>query len=318
MRRVSTVPFASKLQFDILRTILYFDIFRHPLRIEEIYRYLPSNSTSQGEVAAACRDVALRKILKERNGFFFLGSSDGESDPVADRLAKEFRARRYWRVARLVTSVIRRFPFVRGVFVSGELSKGIASPKSDIDFFIVTADSRLWIARTFLIAFKKLFFLNQKKFLCLNHFIVESYLDVENRNLYTALEIATLTPLYNRDLFLQYLRQNSWIGTLLPNATNPGRGQPISGGRRSMFQKLLETPFRGPWGNKLEDRLMRFWQSVWEKRYHHLPPDTRSLLFQCTPQISTAYAGDFLSKILGEYRRRLLANGLVEHEGVSG
>lgn len=33
------------LQQDILRVLLYFDIFEHPLRAEEIYRFLPSDST---------------------------------------------------------------------------------------------------------------------------------------------------------------------------------------------------------------------------------------------------------------------------------
>ena len=312
MSPVSIVPSASRLQRDILRTILYFDIFRHPLQAEEIYRYLPSNSTSPGEVNSACLDLPLRELLKERRGFFFLASEHPAADPVADRLAKESRARRYWRIARLVTALIRRFPFVRGVFVSGELSKGLASRDGDIDFFIVTADRRLWVARTLLIAFKKLFFLNQKKFLCLNHFIAESSLGVETRNFYTALEVATLTPLYNGDLFLRYLRTNSWIGDLLPNATGPERGQPLLKARASRLQNILEAPLRGNTGNKLEERLMHFWQRVWDRRYHDIPPERRSQMFQCTPEISTAYAGDFLSKILGAYRTRLAQFGLEE------
>jgi len=312
MSPVSTVPSASQLQRDILRTILYFDIFRHPLRAEEIYRYLPSNSTSPGEVNSACLALPLRELLKERKGFYFLASDHRNADPVADRLAKESRARGYWRIARLVTSLIRRFPFVRAVFVSGELSKGIASRDGDIDFFIVTADRRLWIARTFLIAFKKLFFLNQKKFLCLNHFIVESSLRVETRNFYTALEVATLTPLYNGDLFLHYLRTNSWIGELLPNATSPERAQPLLKTRSSLLQNMVEVPFRGTLGDNLEDRLMHFWQRVWDRRYHNVPRERRSQMFQSTPEISTAYAGDFLSKILGEYKSRLVRFGLDE------
>ena len=315
MSPVSTVPSASRLQNDILRTILYFDIFRHPLRVEEIYRFLPSNSTSPDEVAAACADRPLNLTICEDKGFYFLKSQEKGSDPVRERLEKESRARAYWRVAKLVASVISPFPFVRGVFISGELSKGVASRHGEIDFFIVTADRRLWITGSLLVAFKKIFLLNQKKFLCLNHFVAQSYLDVEARNIYTALEIATLRPLYNPDLFLAYLRHNSWVGTFLPNAgISASRQQALPPARRSMIQKMFEVTLQGRWGDIIDNRLMHFWKLVWDKRYHHLPAEKRSSLFQCRPHISTAYAGDFLSGVLGQYRKRLSAHGFNEEE----
>lgn len=309
MSPVSTVPPASRLQKDILRTILYFDIFHHPLRVDEIYRYLPSNSTSPAEIAAACRVVPLREVLREENGFVFLGERKNGNDPVAERLAKEDRARTYWRVARMVASIIRRFPFVRGVFVSGELSKGVASPHGDIDFFVVTAPRRLWIARTLLIFFKKTFLLNKKKFLCLNHFVTESYFDVEERNIYTALEIATLIPLYNHTLLQEYLRHNSWVSDLLPNVfVRAARSECPP--RSSILQRILELPMRGGWADRFDELLMRFWKSTWDRRYGQVPPEKRSSLFRCTRDISTAYAGDFLSRILEEYKERLAAHGL--------
>jgi len=50
---------------------------------------------------------------------------------------------------------IAAFPFVKGVAISGSLSKKFADEDADIDFFIITAANRLWLARTFLHLFLK-------------------------------------------------------------------------------------------------------------------------------------------------------------------
>lgn len=299
----------NSLQRDVLRTLLYFDIFGHPLTADEIYRFLPSNSTSPASVGEACRSGSLTRIVREEDGFFFLS----ETSPVAQRRANELRARRYMRVARFMGGLIRRFPFVRGVGISGELSKGVVSPLGDIDFFIVTAPERLWIARTLLILFKKIFLLNRKKFFCLNHFVAENFFLVNDHNRYTALEIVTLQPLSNKSFFGRYLASNSWITSYFPNIPLPQEKEADTA--RGFLQRILEWPLKGAVGAAVDRRLMNFWQSVWRKRYKHLPADTRDRLFQSDRSVSTAYAGDFLTRILREYTLRLEKYGIIPDEG---
>ena len=96
---------------------------------------------------------------------------------------------------------IKRFPFVRAVFLSGELSKNISSDDGDIDFMIVTEKNRLWICRTLLTFFKKIFLFNQKKYLCINYFVDEEHLHLPKKNIFTATEIAHVKPLFNFILF---------------------------------------------------------------------------------------------------------------------
>jgi hypothetical protein len=62
------------LQQDILRVLLYFDIFEHPLRAEEIYRFLPSDSTSPAEIARACQSPPLAALVGHKGGHFFIGA----------------------------------------------------------------------------------------------------------------------------------------------------------------------------------------------------------------------------------------------------
>jgi hypothetical protein len=207
-----------------------------------------------------------------------------------------------------MASIIRRFPFVRAVFVSGELAKGVASENSDVDFVIVTANNRVWICRTLLILFKKVFLLNSRKYCCLNHFVAERCLEVQEQNIYTALELVTLRPLHNTRLLDAYLNANSWFQRFFPNY------QPWHNGARdhssSVFQRITETLLLEPYATRLDSRLMAFWKRIWAQRYPHLSDEKRQEIFRCTPDLSTAYHGDYASRILQSYQERLRRFGL--------
>lgn len=307
----TTVAFESSLERDILKVLLYFDVFNHPLTADEIYTYLPSNSTSSDEIRSLCLKSPLNTLVTFRDKVFHL--KDAPTGCVEERFLKEQRARTRWRIAKIMARVIRQFPFVRGVFVSGELSKGVASPAGDVDFFIVTSDRRLWISRTLLILFKKIVLLNSKKYFCLNHFITESNLTVEEHNLYSALEIATLKPIFDASFYHRYLKANSWISDFYPNLNISNGGIEHRKDRRPLVQSMFESFFFNPIADRLDDWLRRKWDTIWKSRYPGLSEQKRQQIFRCEPGISTAYAGDFLTKILDAYNSRLNSYGLASN-----
>jgi len=303
------LPESSSIQRDVLRTILYFDIFRYPLSPGEIYRYLPSNSTSPEDVHRACVTPPLSGFLREDEGLYFLSPPSIETNPVQERRTNERRARRFMKIAKVMARIVIRFPFVRGLGISGELSKGVVSKDGDIDFVVVTAPRRVWIVRTIFILFKKVLLLNRKKFFCVNHFIAEDYFFISERNKYTALEIATIIPLFNPLFFSSFSDQNPWIREFYPNLDPLFTNGEIQR-KQALLQKVIELPLRGRIGDRLDERLMELWRSVWRKRYRHLPEEKLRALFRTEQSISTAYAGDFLSRILQAYAGRLAAFGL--------
>lgn len=297
----------TNLQEDILRTILYFDVFHHPLTADEVYRYLPSNSTSPEDITDACQSAPLSAVIHSKNGFYSLSSNGEHARMSEERLNKEQRARRYRSVARLMARIMRRFPFVRGIFVSGELSKGVASENGDIDYVLITANDRLWIARALLIIFKKIFLFNSKKFFCLNHFVSERALESGDRSLYTALEIATLIPLTDYDRYLTYQSANAWIRGYFPNFQANRGDWLVESGAHNLIQRLLELPLRGKFGDWLDTALKDYWKGIWKKRYPMYTDEQRISLFRCETDVSTAYVGDFLPKVTAQYRSRLEA-----------
>ena len=308
---------ASNLQRDIAKTLLYFGIFRHPLRLTEIHRFLPSDSVTIEDIQYACSTEPLSKHVVEANG---LVSLDHEPlDFSAERRQKEQRARYMWFVAVLMSQIIRRFPYVRAVFVSGELSKGVASKNSDIDFFVVTAPNRVWITRTLFTLFKRIVLFNSKRMFCYNHITSEQNLRIENRTMYTAVEIATLKPIYNLALYREFMVANSWVKDYLPNSFSIEESPSRRESPKFLTERILDHFLSAHNLNKIDQWLLGRWRSLWFRRYHYLAPEKREKLFRCEADLSTAYVNDFLPRITQAYARRLHQFGLitidvVEHE----
>lgn len=303
----------NPLHNSILQTLLYYDIFDHPLTSLEIFRFLPTNTVTTSDVQGTLIEMVRDRKVEESGGFYFL---PGKPYPLS-RLQKQGYARRLWRIARVVTSLIKRFPFVRAVIVSGDLSKNVADKKSDIDFFVITEIRRLWICRAFLTLFKKVFLLNSKKFFCINFYVSADHLEIEERNVYVATEIAHLQPTYNGSLFYQLLQANSWIKDFFPNFECSGNGHACNGADRSAIRTLLEMPFRGKWAGGLDERLMEFMRKVWKRRYPELTVEERDTIFRCRPYESRAHPGNFEEKVLAAYEQRLRKFGIGETTGSS-
>jgi hypothetical protein len=99
----------------------------------------------------------------------------------------------------------------------GLMAKGYMDEKSDLDFFVVTAPGRLWIARTILVMYKRLFLFNSHKYFCVNYFVDEVHLEIEEKNLFTSTELATVIPLSGATLYGNLMQANPWLRLFFPN-----------------------------------------------------------------------------------------------------
>lgn len=300
----------NQLQQNILKTLLYYDIFTYPLKREEIFTYLPTNSVQADDLQRELSSLVREQMVRELQGYYVLRHR--EDAIVNRRLIMENSAHRLWKIARLMSSIIKRFPFVRAIFVSGDLSKNVSDQESDIDFFVVTSSDRLWIARSFLVLFKKVALLNRRKFFCINYFVTEARLEIQERDLYIASEIVHLKPLYNSQLYSEFMRCNSWVKEYFPHSAETINYVSKVDDRYSVLQKLLELPFLLDSATRLDRWIMEKMETIWKKRYPALSEDDRRRLFRCEPDVSTAHGGDFQTRVLSEYRTRLKAYGLLE------
>ena len=296
------------LHGEILRTLLYYDIWRYPLTARELFVFLPVPLASLEEfLDNVRRDGVGQDVSVEGSYYFVRGRSPAL---VAERREKEQHAKRLWARARISMHIIKRFPFVRGIFVSGDLSKNATNRDSDVDFFVVTERNRLWIARTPLILFKKVFLLNKKKYFCLNSFASSDHLCLDEQNIFLATEVAHLKPLYNSDLFFEYLEANSWIKRFFPNFSIRDLPLPRANNHRSRLQRVFEIPFSWIPSDRLDTFLLHKMKTVWARRYPEYDDETRERIFRCTKHESRAYAGNFEDKVLALYDSKLREFGV--------
>ncbi|MGZ8553146.1 MAG: nucleotidyltransferase domain-containing protein [Chitinophagaceae bacterium] len=179
----------------ILKVLAYFDIFHYPLTKNEIRKFL-DHPLSEINFEESLEQMLSDEVIFLHNDFYSLQNNSllaqrrKEGNRKAGKLLpKAFKIGRF----------LFHFPFVRAVFISGSLSKNFADEKADIDFFVITKANRLWIARTIMHLFKKLTFLTgHQHYFCMNYYIDEEALLIEDQNIFTAMEVATLVPVCGR------------------------------------------------------------------------------------------------------------------------
>src|SRR5258706_1987639 len=195
-----------------LRALLYFDLFNYPLTADEVAKYSPIAIDFFDE--QSLENLVQRKIIYRFQNYY---SIQHDPELVTRRMKGNALAEKKMKTARKVSWWLASFPFVKAVMLSGSISKGVMDEKSDIDYFIITEAKRLWIVRTAIAIFRRIFLLNSHKNLCTNYFIDTQSLEIVEKNIFTATEICTLKPMYGASVVENFKIANKWAHSFLPN-----------------------------------------------------------------------------------------------------
>jgi hypothetical protein len=158
-----------------------------------------------------------------------------------------------WLKAARYGQIIASLPFVRMVAVTGSLAMNNTDEGKDIDFMIVTEPDHLWTCRalTLLVTrFAKL----EGVHLCPNYLVTTNALELEERSLYVAHELAQMVTLSGMETYAEMRRLNGWMADYLPKALMAPE-MPMGSERvqtRSGIQKALESLFRLRFANRFE------------------------------------------------------------------
>ena len=284
-----------------MRALLYYDLFDYPLTSKEIFRFLPSNHVTHVDIEREL-DAMVQKTLVYRLGDFF---SVRPNPALQERRMKgNLLAAKHLKIASEKSKVISRFPFVRSVMVSGSLSKGYADERSDIDYFIITRPGRLWITRSLLALYRRIAYFNSRKYFCINYFIDEGHLEIEEKNLFTATELATLIPLFGLTPHTELMQRNDWVRKYFPNyhlqpAAQETKSQPF-------LKRITERIFNACFPDALNNLLMRLAVRRWRKMYHHsLGADVFRLAFKSSSSVSKSHPNAYQNKVLTRYEERV-------------
>ena len=282
----------------VLSTLVYYSLFRFPLTTTEIHR-LTGQPTSLAVVETTIDELAARGLLGRQGEYAFLG----QASDIVEREEAQGRARafdpRILRRARLIGG----FPFVRGVGLSGTVSKGILKPGDDVDFFVVTSPGRLWLCRTILMVFKRVALLNSHRLFCVNYLVSEERMTLPDRNVFTAMEVAWLRPVWGAGWYEEFLSANRWIGEFLPS-WRPFEGRPGSE-RPGRVRLKLERALSGAWGDRAEARVRSMIEQRNRRKYRHLSPEDFAVAFRSEAHSSKHHPGNNQGRVMARYESAL-------------
>jgi hypothetical protein len=252
---------AVQYEQSIIKALAYFDIFNYPLTLDEIHHFL-DQTISRDDVL-----LTLQQLVDE-NRVFRMGSFYSlQQDPSlrARRTNGNHKAGILLTTGYKVAGFLFQFPFVRGIGISGSLSKNFADQNTDIDFFIITRANRLWLARTLMHLFKKLTFITGHQHLyCMNYYIDEEALCIGEQNIFTATELVTLKPVCGNGTMDRFYEQNNWAGSYFPN--QPVNKESIVLAKPGWIKRTVEWLLDNKIGDSLDNWLMQVTTRRWLKK----------------------------------------------------
>ena len=232
---------------SVLHTLAYADVFDYPLTAPEVYRYLTSTRGTMEEVIRALSD---ERFFSQTGEYFTLR---GRERIVEIRKRRAQVAAHLWRKAVRYGRIIASLPFVKMVAITGSLAMNNTEEGKDIDYMIVTAPNHLWTCRALSLLIARTAKLEGVS-LCPNYLITTNALELKERSLYVAHELAQMFPLSGMETYNEIRKQNDWIDKYLPNVSGIPELPEGTETVKTYFtvQKALEILFSLPFGQWLE------------------------------------------------------------------
>ena len=234
----------SDERLDLVDAVLYGDVFDCAVTLDEAWRYARV-AIGRDELARRLRDDPL---VVANGGLYCLA---GREELLERRPERMRHAARLERRARRVARVLRHFPFVRGLALTGSAAAGDAGEEDDVDLIVTVAEGRLGTVFLLLASLSRLV---GRRLFCPNYYVCENRLGLGPANLYLARELAQSRMLVGDGAALW--RGNPWLEQTFPNAEPPVGVRPAG----ARLQQALETLVGGrlePWARRVARRRLR-------------------------------------------------------------
>ncbi|MFN3939083.1 MAG: hypothetical protein ACK4IY_00760, partial [Chitinophagales bacterium] len=201
---------------------------------------------------------------------------------------------------------IHAFPFVRSVNISGSLSKNYFDAESDIDFFIIAHPNRMWLCRTLLTVYKKLFLLNSRKYFCINYFIDTEAMEIPDKNIFTATEIITLKNMTGESVYHAFMQKNKWVTNYYPNFSAEQHFI-IAEKEKFTVKTLTEKILNNRIGNWLDNFCLHITLYFWKRKFKELSLAEFETNLRSRKHVSKHHPKGFQFKVLVAFDKKCRA-----------
>jgi predicted nucleotidyltransferase len=174
--------------------------------------------------------------------------------------------------ANLICRILSAIPFIRMIALTGSMASGEVKPSSDIDFFIVTKEGRIWTSRFLTVFLLKILgqYRTDKKIagkICPNRWQTEDSLKIYPQNSYHAREYSQIVPLFEIDeVYKKFQKANQWTFEKLKTTTKNLKLK--NNFLLGLLRKAGERFLSGWLGDLLENKLKNYQKKriLWDKR----------------------------------------------------
>jgi len=213
-----TLQTTLSLREAIQKTLAYADLFDYPLTAQELHYGLIEHAATYAEVRHELERLCESGEIAQHEGYFCLPGREASTGVRARRQrASAQTLQRYNAVLRL----IKNFPFIRGVALSGALAFQNAEADDDLDLFLIVAPGRLWLAYFGLVLLMKA--LGKRRAVCLNCLSDGAHLAITDRDFFVAHQITFLRPLSGAEQLREFFHVNEWCARYLPQSEPAAR-----------------------------------------------------------------------------------------------
>ena len=293
---------------SILRMVMYFDVFKHPLTLSELERLV---GPDQPGAVRDTLDALVAENILESTGRY--RHCPGRCDWVPHREQRTRWAEQLWPNACRAAAALAHLPFVRGVCITGSLSKSSTTLDGDVDFLLLSAPGRVWSLKTLTQAARWPMPSAMRELFCTNYILATDTLHLDARNLFTAVELATAVPMYGPEACAAFISANSWASRFVPgldwSLQRAHNARPLPQPRSV---GAIERLWSDRVALRVEHRALSMWDRYWNRKYGWLSEDVRAKRFQRRPGVATNHLHDFQDYVLGEVTMRLSAVGQDE------
>jgi hypothetical protein len=251
---------ANSLEEAIVGAIAFFDMFDFPLTDFEIWKFV-NIRCDLADVKLALENLS---GIENKNGFYFLRD---RSEIVDVRLKRNIYTERKFKRARRIAKIFRFIPWIEMIAVSNIIGERNLKDESDIDFFIITENKKIWLTRFFCAGIAKILGMrpekgNERDKICLNFYASEEVMNLSelmmDNDIYFRYWVVNLVPIYDiGDAYKKFIQANGWLKNCFPNwlpEENSGlvlKNKPSKFNLLNLFFGKFENKFK-----KLELKLM--------------------------------------------------------------
>jgi hypothetical protein len=211
----------TRLKEEVLSTLAFFALYELPLSPQRVHELVGYHATLEEVQHMLVSLAADEKIIQVGNLYSL------KPWKAQDYRDKQIEISKKWRKIDRYHSWLAIIPYVNLVAVINSLAMGTADGDSDIDFFVITKNNRLYFVRSMIIVLFRILGLYKTKHkikdkFCFGFFVTKNSLNLEHLLIkpadpYFIYWMANMRPITDGKQYWELMQQNAWLTHKLPN-----------------------------------------------------------------------------------------------------